>query len=235
MDRVADIDRYLRAYFASQQTSEAAPSQPHARPFVTISRQAGIGGHDLADTIVDVFSSIDDPIFDGWRVYDRTLCEMVAGDPRYRKSLDSLVEEEYRAKANDFFHQMIRSTVDQKLVMNRVFLAVRTVAGMGKGVIVGRAGAQVTEDMPEGVSIRVIAPEDARIARAMDAHGLTEREARAGGRKRDADRARLIKAHFGVDIDDPTGYDAVFNAGIMSFGEIARSAAVMVRARTTAS
>ena len=234
MSRVNDIDRYLRAYFASQQTPEAAPSQPHARPFVTISRQAGIGGHALADTLVEVFSSIDDRVFEGWRVYDRTLCEMVAEDPRYRKNLDSLLEEEYRAKTNDFFHQMLRSTVDQKLVMNRVFLAVRTVAGIGKAVIVGRAGAQVTKDMKEGVSIRVIAPEDVRIARAMEVHGLTEREARAGGRKRDADRSRLIKAQFETDIDDPAGYDAVFNVGEVSFGEIARCVAVMVRARSAA-
>jgi cytidylate kinase len=232
MSRVGDIDRYLRAYFASQQMPEGEPSEPQPHPFVTISRQAGIGGHALADEIVDVFSSIDDPIFSGWRVYDRTLCEMVAEDPRYRKSLDSLLDEEYRSKANDFFHQMVRSTVDQKLVMNRVFLAVRTVAGMGRSVIVGRAGSHVTQDMPEGISIRVVASEDVRIQRAMDMHGLTEREARAGGRKRDADRARLIRAHFGADIDDATGYDAVFNAGMVSFGEIARSVAVMVSART---
>jgi cytidylate kinase len=233
MSRVGDIDRYLRAYFASQQMPEGEPSQPQHHPFVTISRQAGIGGHALADEIVDVFSSIDDPIFSGWRVYDRTLCEMVAEDPRYRKSLDSLLDEEYRSKANDFFHQMVRSTVDQKLVMNRVFLAVRTVAGMGRSVIVGRAGSHVTQDMPEGISIRVVASEDVRIQRAMDTHGLTEREARAGGRKRDADRARLIRAHFGADIDDATGYDAVFNASMVSFGEIARSVAFMVSARTT--
>lgn len=232
MDRVTDIDRYLRAYFASQQTSSTTPSQPHARPFVTISRQAGIGGHELADTMVEVFSAIGDPIFDGWRVYDRTLCEMVAEDPRYRKNLDSLLQEEYRAKTNDFFHQMLRSTVDQKLVMNRVFLAVRTVAGIGKAVIVGRAGAQVSMDLSEGVSIRVIAPEEVRVARAVEAHGLTEREAKASGRKRDADRARLVKAHFGTDIDDPAGYDAVFNAGEVSFAEIARSVAIMVRARS---
>lgn len=234
MSRVSDIDRYLRAYFASQQTPGTAEFEPHARPFVTISRQAGIGGHALADTLVEVFSSIDDSIFEGWRVYDRTLCEMVAEDPRYRKNLDSLLEEEYRAKTNDFFHQMLRSTVDQKLVMNRVFLAVRTVAGIGKAVIVGRAGAQVTKDMPEGVSIRVIAPEDARIARVVETHGLTEREARDGGRKRDADMARLIKAQFATDIDDPADYDAVFNAGEVSFGEIARSVAIMMRSRSKA-
>lgn len=232
MSRVEDIDRYLRAYFAAQRVSPAQPEAPAIHPFVTISREAGIGGHVLADTIVDVFSrEHDQELFSGWRVFDRTICEMVAQDPRYRRSLDSLLEEEYRSKANDFFHQMVRSTVNQKLVMNRVFLAVRTVAGMGKAVIVGRAGSHVTRDMPQGVALRVVAPDDHRTRRIMETQGLDERDARALVRKRDSDRARLLKAHFGADIDDPTGYDAVFNVERMAIAEIAHAAAAMVRSR----
>ena len=232
MSRVADIDRYLRAYFAADQLPKAGDIAPPALPFVTLSRQAGIGGHALADEIVASFDErADGDAFHGWRVYDKTLCQMVADDPRYAASLDSLLEEEYRSKTDDFFHQMVRSTVDQKLVMDRVFLAVRTVAGMGNAMIVGRAGSHVTRDMPGGVSIRVIAPEDVRIRYVMDADGLTERDARNRVRKRDADRARLLKAHFGAEIDDPSGYDAVFNMANVSAAEIAACTAALVAAR----
>jgi cytidylate kinase len=232
MSRVADIDRYLRANLAAQQTPGAVTGEPRVRPFVTISRQAGVGGHALGDVIVEAFSAQpDQSVFGGWRVYDRTLCEMVAADPRYEVWLDALVDEEYLSKANDFFHQMLRSAVDQKLVMNRVFLAVRSVAGIGKAVIIGRAGSHVTRDMPQGVSLRVVASEDHRIRRTMDVHTLSDREARARMSKRDADRARLLRAHFRADIDDPTGYDATFNAGLVSFEEIAECAAAMVQAR----
>jgi cytidylate kinase len=232
MSRVADIDRYLRAYFAAEQMPVAADVDAPVLPFVTLSRQAGVGGHELADSIVDVFAAqADEELFGGWRVYDRTLCEMVGADPRYAASLDSLVREEYRSKGSDFFHQMVRSTVDQKQVMDRVFLAVRTVARMGKAVIVGRAGSHVTRDMPQGVSLRVVAPEEMRIRRAMKTHGFTEREARIKGTRRDADRVRLLKEHFGADIDAPTGYDATFNSGLMTFVEIAHSVAAIVRLR----
>lgn len=232
MKRVADIDRYLRAHFAAERVQDTAVSRGRVWPFVTISRQAGVGGHALAEVIVDVFSSqAEDDLFGDWMVYDRALCEMVGSDPRYASSLDSLLDEEYRSKGNDFFHQMVRSTLDQKQVMNRVFLAVRTVAGMGKGVIVGRAGSHVTRDMPQGVSLRVVAGEDERVRRAMANHGLSEREARSSGAKRDAGRSRLLKVHFGVDIDDPTGYDATFNAGVVTFEEIAECAVALVRSR----
>lgn len=232
MSRVEDLDRYLHAYFAAQQMPKPPPPPDLVHPFITLSRQAGIGGHPLADTIVEVFSHHDDQdLFGGWRVFDRTICEMVAKDPRYRSSLDSLLEEEYRSKANDFFHQMVRSTVDQKLVMNRAFLAVRTVAGMGKTIIVGRGGSHVTRDLPQGIAIRVVAPEARRVRRIMETRGLDERDARAFMKKRDGDRARLLKVHFDADINDPTGYDATFNGELMSFDEIAHAVVAMVAMR----
>jgi hypothetical protein len=232
MSRIEDIDRYLRAHFAAERRPVPSSVETRVRPFVTISRQTGIGGHALADTMLDVFDRQKDvDVFGGWQIYDRTLCEIVAKDPRFSRSLDSLVEEEYRSKPNDFFHQMLHSTADQSMVMSRVFLVVRAVAGMGKAIIVGRAGSHVTADMSHGVSLRVVAPENVRISRAMDVHGLTEHEARAGARKRDADRARLIKAHFGADIGDPNGYDVTWNVGNVTFHEIAEATAALVRCR----
>jgi cytidylate kinase len=232
MSRVEDIDRYLRAYFASQYPQEPRRDEHRAKPFVTISRQAGIGGHALAERIRERFSEEPDTaLFGNWHVYDRTVCEIVAKDPAFASSFDSLVEEEYRAKANDFFHQMLRSTVDQKMVMNRVFLVVRTIADMGRAIIVGRGGSHVTRDMPAGVALRVVAPEDFRVARAMESLGISERDARAGGRKRDADRARLIRAHFNSDIDDPTGYDVTWNLASVSYEDIAEATVDLVRSR----
>ncbi len=233
MSRVADVDRYLRAYFAAQQMPEPPTAVERVRPFVTISREAGTGAHALANVMLGVFSEMPDGgIFGGWQVFDKTMCEIVVEDRRFARSLDSLIEEEYRTKANDFFHQMMRSTVDQSMVMKRMFLVVRTVAGMGKAIIVGRAGSHVTKDMSEGVSIRLVAPEALRIERAMEVNDLSEKQARAGARRRDSARARLLKEHFGADISDSTGYDAVFNGGSVSYEEIAAAVAGIIRQRT---
>jgi cytidylate kinase len=232
MSRIEDIDRYLRAHFAAQRMPEPAPVEPRVFPFVTISRQTGTGGHALADTMLKTFAEHEDvDLFSGWRIYDRSICEMAVEDRRFAGSLDSLLEEEYRSRATDFFHQMLRSTAAQTMVMDRVFLVVRAIAGMGKVIIVGRAGSHVTEDIPQGVSLRVIAPEEFRIARVMEVHRLTEKEARAGSRRRDTDRARLLRTHFGADINDPTGYDVTWNVGSASYEEIAQATAALIRWR----
>lgn len=234
--RIEDIDRYLSAYFATERAAveKDGTNVSRRRPFVTISRQAGVGGHELADRMLEVFNGHPSrELFGGWQIYDRSICEIVAGDPRYSPHLETLRQEEYRSRASDFFHQMLRSTVDQDLVMKRVFLVVRAIAGMGKAIIVGRGGAQVTADLPMGVSIRVIATESDRVSRTMAVLGVGERAAINGGHKRDADRARLCRSHFGVDIADPTGYDAVFNSSSMSKLEIAEAVAAMVSSRAT--
>jgi cytidylate kinase len=127
---------------------------------------------------------------------------------------------------------MLRSTAAQTMVMDRVFLVVRAIAGMGKSIIVGRGGSHVTKDMPQGVSLRIIAPEEARISRAMEVYGLTEKEARAGASKRDSERARLLRSHFGADINDTTGYDVTWNTGSASFEEISEATAALVRCRS---
>ena len=232
MNRVEHIERYVSAQLAAGRVAPGRGSDPAVHPFVTISRQAGTGGHELADTLLDVFSEESDVgLFKGWQVYDRSVCEIVARDRRFAASLDSLLDEEYRSRANDFFHQVVRSTVDQNMVMDRVFLVVRTIARMGRAIIVGRAGAQVTRGMDQGVSLRIVAPESDRIARVMDIHGITERYARAGCRKRDADRARLIRSNFGADVADPVEYDVVANVGLLDRRHIARAVATLVAER----
>ncbi len=233
---VENIERYLRAHVQTHtkhRTTDQSDGSP--RSFVTISRQAGTGAHDLAEVMVDVFSQHDHDALHEWQIYDRTVCEIVAKDPAFAGSLESLVAEEYRSKAGDFFHQILASTADQGMVMERVFLVVRAVAGMGKSIIVGRGGSYVTKDMARGVSIRLVAPNEQRLAKIVKSRLLDERDARSDIRRRDADRERMIRAHFGVDIEDPLGYDATWNVGSSSYEEIAESIAGLVLSRTRTS
>jgi len=234
MNRVENIERYLKAQLAQERRTVLASGHPEPAPFVTISRQAGIGGHALADAMLAVFSQqTDTDVFHGWQIYDKTICEIVAKDPQFSRSLDSLLEEEYRSRTTDFFHQMLRATADQTLVAERVFLVVRAIAGMGRSIIVGRGSSHATKDLPLGVHLRVVAPEDERVHRTMEVRDLSERDARAFVRARDADRARLLKVHFGVDIDDPLGYDLTCNTANATFNEIAEAVAGVVRRRAT--
>ncbi|NNC93472.1 MAG: hypothetical protein HKN80_13375 [Acidimicrobiia bacterium] len=234
MKKLTSIERYLGAHVAEQgSVAGAATSRIH--PFVTISRQAGAGGHELAGTLLDIFAAQpDEQLFAGWQVFDRALCEIVADNPAYTTSMSSLLEEEYRTKTNEFFSQLLDPTIDQDILMRHVFEVVRAVASIGKSIIVGRAGSEVTRGMGPGVSVRLIAAEEVRIPRVMDYYSLDERAARDRARRLDESRSRLLKSHFRVDIDDPTRYDALWNSGAASIPSIAESIAIALRHKVEA-
>jgi len=232
MTNLENLERYLKVHTAKTRDAAAGPRNG-PMPFLTISRQAGAGGHHMANALLEVFAEQpDQQLFGGWQIFDRRLCEMVADDPFFSNSLDSLLAEDYRTRSDEFFHQILRSSVDQRAVMERVFRVVRAVASVGKAIIIGRAGAEVTRDMDGGVNIRLIAPETIRIKGMMDYYGLDEKKARAEAARLDQARARLIKTHFKSDIDDPTLYDVMFNTGTIPIPAAARALPSIVKQRT---
>ena len=70
-----------------------------------------------------------------------------------------------------------------------------------------------------------------RVERMMELHGVDERKATELIDKSDSGRARLLKRHFRVNIDDPLLYDAVWNTATASFESIAESIIAVLRER----
>lgn len=229
MDRVKNLDRYLSAHFSEKAVREEV-AHPAAWPFVTISRQAGAGAHALAAALLaDFAEQADEPLFAGWQVFDSELCQLVAEDPTYAKGMRALIAEQYRSRTDEFFGQMLSPTIDQDMLMNRVFRVVAAVASAGKSIIIGRAGSEVTRGLGAGLSIRLVAPEAVRIAGVMEYYGLDERAARREAQRLDTARARLLKSHFKADIEDPLRYDVIWNTGAVSFPVIAATVTAAIR------
>lgn len=230
MSPVNPIERFLHGHAYGPKASDDPGSR--VRPFVTISRQSGAGGHSLANVLIERFNQQSDKeLFGDWEMFDQKLVAMVADDPDLRVSVETLLGEEYRRATDDFFRQLLTASTHQDIVMDRVFRLVRVLAEVGKAVIVGRAGSQVTRGLGPSVAVRLIAPESVRVERMMELHKVDEKKATELIDKSDNGRARLLKRHFRVDINDPLLYDAVWNTASSSFESIADSIIVMLRER----
>jgi cytidylate kinase len=229
MSPVNPIERFIHGH-AYGQKGAGGSETPRIRPFVTISRQSGAGGHSLANVLIETLEKQPEKeLFGGWEMFDQKLVAMVADDPDLRVSVEALLGEEYRRASDDFFRQLFTSTTHQDIVMDRVFRLVRILAEVGKAVIVGRAGSQVTRGLGPSVSVRLVAPEERRIKRMMELHQVDERAAKDLIAKSDTGRARLLKRHFRADIDSPYLYDATWNTGEVSFEAIAESIVAVLR------
>ena len=199
------------------------------QPFVTISRQAGAGGHTLARNILRALDErFPEAGCDGWEVFDQKLCALIAQDDKLGYSFDALVTEEYRSEISQFVHEVIRQKASRYAAYKRVFEVVRLLATLGKCVIVGRAGMCVTADMPLGVHIRLVASRATRVKNMMKLLESDEATARKTIRDQDRDRRRLVNDFFGKDIDDPSLYDVVINMDRITSEEAAALVADML-------
>lgn len=87
------LERFLAA--AAKMFPESKSSTEGGAPFVTISRQAGAGGHVVARALLDrTFEARPKALFEGWSLFDERLAEMVAENPALKVSLKGLAEED---------------------------------------------------------------------------------------------------------------------------------------------
>lgn len=90
-----------------------------------------------------------------------------------------------------------------------------------KVVIVGRGGNFLLKDIPYALSIRVIAPLEARVERIIKRDGVNRETARWLAEKTDKDRAGFIYSMYNKRWDDPVEYDMVLDTGRITVDEIA--------------
>jgi cytidylate kinase len=222
--------KLLHEYLQEKRRLEDVPATGF--PFITISRQAGAGGHLLAHVILtDFLKYRDDELFTGWHVFDRELCEVVAEDPEIQASMEDLLSERRRSEIHEFIEGMLTGIPRQYLLQKKTFRIIRVLALLGKVIIVGRAGAMVTSDLPYGVHVRLVASEAARADWMMRKLKTTKDKAMDTLREQDTDRRRLVKTFFDKDIEAPLSYDAVFNSEKMNPHEMSFAMIEMLKFR----
>jgi len=198
-------------------------------PFVTISRQAGAGGHTLARQIIrSLEKKFTMDAANEWEVFDQKLCALLTESGVTKATFDSLITEEYQSEVRQFVNDLISGQPTQYKLFKRIFEVVRLLGSVGKVVIVGRAGAFVTRDLPHGIHIRLVAGEDVRVARMAKMLEVSEDKARKAVRTQDRARARLVNDYFNCDNSDPVHYHAVFNSERISIPDVADIVADLV-------
>ena len=226
----------LERYFATAAHYTGSLKPLHLRqgihPFVTISREAGAGGHSLAETLLAQMRAIDGiPVFRDWQVMDQELCHKILENPHLKVSLHALLTEELHSEVEDVVNSLIGGYTPQSQVMIEMFKTIRKMAALGKVIIVGRGAVCLTRPLPYGIHVRLVAPRSIRIRRMMEHLHLSEREAGEVVARTDNSRAKLLKTYFSTDIRDPQLYDVTWNTDSVSIEEIAFSIIGLIQSR----
>jgi len=216
-----------------QDHKEPEDIPPTGFPFVTITRQAASGGHLLAHVLLtDFLKYPDEEILEGWHVFDRELCEIIAQDPVLETSVEALMAEKYRSEMSDFVESLFTGTSKQYLLQKKTFKVVRMLAAIGKVVIVGRGAQCITQNMPQAIHINLVAPMEQRIKWMMKKLNLPYDEARKMIEQQDKERKNYTRDVFQKDIADPLLYHATFNTTRVGMHEISKMVIEMILSRS---
>jgi cytidylate kinase len=185
---------------------ELRPESWAQGPWITVSRQFGSGGTELASKLAEAL---------GWELLDKQIiAEMARREHTSTDAIARLDEHPARAFSDYLSYLLVPNAPSQARFLEQLKEIVRGRARRGRVVILGR-GANWLLDPVWGLRLRVVAAEEDRVLLVMERDALGHAEARQRVEKMDSDQRAFVRQSFDRDIDDPLGYDLTINMSAM--------------------
>jgi hypothetical protein len=206
---VAAVERRMHAWAMMEESKDRdvrrqnePQSAPPAIDYVTISREAGLGGSEIGQTL---------GLRLGWEVFDKNLLDQVAAQFHLCRRMLDLVDE----TQSNWVFDVLGNWMDCQIVPHETYVrhlsrVILSVAERGRAVFVGR-GAQYLLPRPQLLSVRLVASPTYRLQQFIEKTGLNEIAARRSMAEMDAGRREFVEQFFHRDITDPHNYDLVVN------------------------
>jgi cytidylate kinase len=206
------------------------------QPFITISREPGVDTTELIDALLRALSQQTTGRDERpWSVWDGELVGKVAADHKLSSRLIESLEVTDRSWLTDLLTSLTYGDdADETKVYHRVAQTIRVLAQAGRVIIVGRGSVFITRDMPAGLHVRVVAPQNYRVLRVAHEHHLGAEAAAAHLRELERRRDAFHKRHWRKTSTDPDTFDVTLNAAHLDASVMAEAIVPLLRARALA-
>jgi len=172
------------------------------RPVITLSRQHGSGGEEVARRLADQL---------GLDLFDRELLHQIAQNAHLRDQAVRLLDERDRPLIDEWLAPFAGELyLTHYEYLHHLIAIVTGICRRGGAVVVGR-GAHLLIPPGEALRVLVVAPLEARVAAVACAEGVDERTARARIEDVEARRRAFLRQYFRAEADDPRHFDLVVN------------------------
>lgn len=172
-------------------------------PYLTISRQYGCDGYELGLLLIEKINELysDSP----WKLYFKELLKQLSDDTGLTQEL---IEKERVARPSmikDFLRGLCPSSLpDGYEIRRNITVMVRMVAFEGNAIIVGQGGTAATADIDNGLSVRIEASKEWRIARISTREHISKELAEEKIRQVEIERKYLREIYTKMNPDEPT-------------------------------
>ncbi len=183
------------------------------RKIITISRQTGSGGHEIAELLAE---KLNIPL------HDRNVVEEAMKELGLENAddVDEKLVVDYVAKFAKGYHaifgkgklyHMMPQTKEEPTISEKMFEVqskiIKRLADAGPCVIVGRCADYVLEDRDDVFSVFITAEEEQRVQRMMERRELSHERAVNAVEFADRDRAKYYQAYAKRKWGSPDSYD----------------------------
>jgi len=187
---------------ALKEKPDSAERPANAKPVVTVSRQRGCRGHELAKLLAHELK---------YGLFDRKIVEFITKHMGVRSELVESLDERNHSELELWINGLLNQRVfDRDDYIRSLGEAIKTVALQGGVVILGRGGNFLLSETP-AFHVRLIAPESVRVRNLCQLEGMTESQALDEIKKVDKERSDFIQRYFHRSIDEADAYDISIN------------------------
>lgn len=173
-----------------------------SKPYITIARDPGSGGKLVGQEVAKRL---------GYTFYDHELIDEIARSTKLRHTVIHQVDEKGRTALQDLIQGLINPNyVSDVTYFTALCKVILSLAYRGNVVILGR-GANFITPFAQGLHVRIMAPYQVCVQRAIDYEGHTPTKAREIVQKIEADRREFVRQYFGKDIRRSSYYDIAIN------------------------
>lgn len=186
-------------------------------PFITISRQTGCNGNELAFTIIKKLKQRNTK----WQYINK---EVLKESAKKLKLDESQIKYVFDTKEKSHADEILsafsnRYYKSDRAVRKTITEVLQHYAQKGNMIIVGRAGVATTRDLPGGLHIRLMAPYEWRMKALKKRKAFDQTDVAAFIRKHDTKKRKLIEHFCGKKIND-IQFDLTFNCETFSKPQI---------------
>lgn len=197
-------------------------------PFVTISREYGCHGFSLGLLLLEILTEESDQ---PWQIYHKDILSRLATETNIAQEM---LERERSTRPSlivDFFRSFSKDRIPSGFeIRNRITTIIRCMAIEGRAIIIGQGGAAATQDLPNGISVRLEAPEEWRINQVAFQEGLEPTQAKQRLQEVEAER-ECLRRIYQLKFPRKPAFNLVYDCSVFSLAQIAQHIAYMMKLR----
>jgi cytidylate kinase len=197
-----------------------------SRRAITISRQAGSGGHAIAEKLADHLKAQEPEDSQPWSVFDRNLVKRVLEDHHLPARLARFMPEDRISQISDTMDELFGLHPPSWILVRKTSETILHLVELGHVILIGRGANIITSKLPHAFHVRLLGSLEQRVKKLQELNGINPKDALRLAAHEDLARRRYIKQFFGKDIDDPLLYHLVINTDLVSVDEAARMIAL---------